>query len=350
MRCARCGLQNDAGLTRCRRCSFALVTQASRPSSRETEHGSEMAARMGPKPSREQARGQAAVSRRPVVLKCAAAVLLIVTGAGATWVAYERPWSDEPRSQSGAAADPSVPPRTQRSTVPMPVSSDDLERAIGRRIIVEGGDSPRSVVCPQDLQPALGETSTCRVVDGGGDDLTVSVRTTSLDGGTVQYGFAIDPALLEVPSPSPKETPSYAEQVRTAGIRLEKLRLQDVARLPLDGRWAAQLSSKSEGIVDPLQLAANGSHTFRGPDILKEHLILRSDSRFADSDIVLVTGSDFGQESTYNGKPFWITLALRSFSSSADVIQWCAANFPLLSGDELSNSCLPRSLDPPTGP
>lgn len=39
----------------------------------------------------------------------------------------------------------------------------------------------------------------------------------------------------------------------------------------LDGRWVAQLASKTFGISDPLQIAENGSHTSFGIDVLAEH-------------------------------------------------------------------------------
>jgi hypothetical protein len=57
-------------------------------------------------------------------------------------------------------------------------------------------------------------------------------------------------------APAPTRTPEAALTT------LQQRHAASLSRLVLDGRWVAQVASKSIGIVDPLQIAANGTHTF----------------------------------------------------------------------------------------
>ena len=125
------------------------------------------------------------------------------------------------------------------------------------------------------------------------------------------------------------------------------MRLQDVTRLVLDGRYAAQLASKVPGIVDPFQVAANGSHTFYATDILVEHVEVRNAALGAP--VLLVLSTDFGNRSRYNGEPLWVTLAMLGYPTADAVTAWCQAQLPQLSGEALRNRCLPRRMDPPRG-
>ncbi|MGH4020785.1 MAG: hypothetical protein ACRDT0_16480, partial [Pseudonocardiaceae bacterium] len=126
--------------------------------------------------------------------------------------------------------------------------------------------------------------------------------------------------------------------------QLETLRQWDVASVRFDGQWVAQLASKKVGTVDLLQVASNGSHTFYAQDILAEHL----DHRHGDNlgaDVILLLTTDYG--TTYQEEPLWVTFALGPFGSSDDVRAWCSSRFPELSGDVLTNACVPRQLEPP---
>ena len=128
---------------------------------------------------------------------------------------------------------------------------------------------------------------------------------------------------------------------------LTSLRTQSLAVVPLDGRWVAQLSSKSVGITDPLQTAANGTHTFYAADILAELQDLHA-AVGGSAALYLLWATDFGKRSTApDGSPYWTTLADGGFSSQDDVTAWCAATFPGLTADQLANQCAPRQLNPP---
>jgi hypothetical protein len=144
-------------------------------------------------------------------------------------------------------------------------------------------------------------------------------------------------------SPAPTNGPTDEEQ---AVGNLETQRAFDAARVPLDGRWVAQVASKYVGISDPLQTAANGSHTFYAVDIWLESRAALN--KVADpSQVYLLSGTDFGRTSTGpGGVPFWITLIDGGFRSEADVNAWCATAYPELTSEQLANTCAARTLSP----
>jgi hypothetical protein len=109
----------------------------------------------------------------------------------------------------------------------------------------------------------------------------------------------------------------------------------------------AQVASKSVGITDPLQVAANGTHTFYAVDILAESRA--AVATVGDPSSVLVLQSvDFGKRShATDGRPYWVTLVDAGFSSSDDVDLWCARTYPTLTAEQLANSCAARTLTPP---
>lgn len=127
---------------------------------------------------------------------------------------------------------------------------------------------------------------------------------------------------------------------------LEALRAASLSRLILDRRWVAQVASKSVGITDPLQTAANGTHTFYAVDILVESRAVTSG--VAASSVLVLRSDDFGRRSfADDGQPYWVTVVDVGFGSSDEVTAWCARTYPTLSPEELENACAPRTLAPP---
>jgi hypothetical protein len=129
--------------------------------------------------------------------------------------------------------------------------------------------------------------------------------------------------------------------------RLGAMRSASLQGLVLDERWVAQVASKSIGIVDPLQTAANGTHTFYAADILAESEAALTTVGTPYS-VLLLQATDFGKRSVApDGQPYWVTLVDAGFGSADDVDLWCSRTYPALSADELANACAPRTLSPP---
>ncbi|OWV04282.1 hypothetical protein B5D80_20445 [Micromonospora wenchangensis] len=127
---------------------------------------------------------------------------------------------------------------------------------------------------------------------------------------------------------------------------LHRLHDQDLPTVNLDGRYVAQLASKSEGIVDPRQQAANGSHTFYASDILAEHLRLRVEFG-TEVPVVLLLSTDYGQQQRHGNQPLWLTFAVLPEGSKESVASWCGGHFAQLTEEARQNLCVPRRLRPP---
>lgn len=183
----------------------------------------------------------------------------------------------------------------------------------------------------------------------GGVPLPLPTRSTAGQGSGPD---ATAPSPTDTSGPTDASSPSGPPSPETTAQRearaldtLNSLHEQDRAQVVFSGQYAAQLASKVVGIVDPLQIAANGTHTFYASDILTEHLALRQgDNRGAS--VVLLLSTDYGKGQLYQGQPLWITFALGPFDSAAAVNSWCTARFPQLSGDALADQCTSRRLDP----
>jgi hypothetical protein len=144
---------------------------------------------------------------------------------------------------------------------------------------------------------------------------------------------------------SSEQTAPTPDPEQAALGELERLRSQDLQSVSLQGQWAAQIASKVPEIVDPKQTTQSGSHLFTAADILAEHLSLRNGDNLGAT-VILLKSIDYGKRQTYAGQPLWVTFAEGSFSGSADVLSWCSRRFPDLSGDILTNACVPRQLKP----
>ncbi len=164
-------------------------------------------------------------------------------------------------------------------------------------------------------------------------------RAADTSGGDVQTPPAATPG-------SSESTTEAAEA--TALDTLNRIHSQDLATVQLDGRYVAQLASKSVGIVDALQTAAAGSHVFLASDILAEHEALRGGDN-AGARVVLLLSTDYGAQQLYQGQPLWVTFAIADFASADAVDAWCANRFPTLSGDAMANQCVARRLEPVHG-
>jgi hypothetical protein len=169
---------------------------------------------------------------------------------------------------------------------------------------------------------------------------------------------SISPLATSGPStPTSQQTSSAAStsalpagDSETAAVQaLNRLRADSLSRVRLDGRWVAQVASKSVGITDPLQTTRNGSHTFAASDILAESTAAQSAAP-SPSDVYVLWSTDFGKHSTApDGSPYWVTVVDDGFSSATDVQAWCARTYSSLSPAVLADTCAPRTLDPSHG-
>jgi len=159
---------------------------------------------------------------------------------------------------------------------------------------------------------------------------------TSIPATSAEASPAITPSAVAVPAtPTPTPTPIVDPAV-AAKVKLEALVAKDAATT-VRGQWVAQLSSKSEGIVDTTLQPG----PFTVPDILAEHLRLRSDPGYG-SLVRLVHLGDWGSLAA-PASPMWVTVADINVSSSAEVTAWCEAQFSQR-GKALDNVCFPRQL------
>ena len=183
---------------------------------------------------------------------------------------------------------------------------------------------------------AAGSTSDDRPGASSADNAPREPQNLPVDGQEGGVDLEEEPTIAATESVDPEETALSA---------LRELNSQDLLTVPIEGQYAAQLASKTVGIVDPNQIAANGSHTFYAQDILAEHNRLRQE--FTDeARVVLLLSTDYGRQQLYEGQPLWVTFALLPDSSREEVAAWCARQFPSLSTAALENQCVPRRLNP----
>jgi len=167
------------------------------------------------------------------------------------------------------------------------------------------------------------------------------------NGGALPGGASVGgaPTASAVPTTSAPATPTAMTE-QQALTELQTLRSASLPRLVTDDRWVAQVASKSVGITDPLQTAANGTHTFYAVDILAD-----SEAQTASvpaSSVLVLQSTDFGKRSySSDGQAYWITVVDEGFGSSEQVKAWCASTYPSLTPEQLANACAARTLSPP---
>ena len=262
--------------------------------------------------------------------------------------AAPRPVAPPPRapvSGAGMVPAPAVPPPAGPTVVP--VYPSQAKGGGGRRVLaalavlllVGAGagvtwflmrdDAPETSAAPSTYGAPL--TSSPADDDEGSSDSSPSSAPTTTDA-----------------APSTSETPTPTAMTEADALaELQSLRSASLSRLVLDDRWVAQVASKSVGITDPLQVAANGTHTFYAVDILIESQAALG--TVADPyDVYVVQSTDFGKRSfAPDGQAFWVTLVDAGFGSSDQVQAWCARTYPMMTAEELANACAPRTLAQP---
>ena len=255
--------------------------------------------------------------------------------------------------------------RSSRTSTPVDVAS---AARVGSLVRDESGTAPvgrrrRTLVLAGALAAVVvgGAFAVAQGMDGGdgtSSGPTVSTSTTAVPSTTTSTSTSSSsPSSSSSTSTTPPPPASTTATRRDASVtnaqalaQLDAMRRGDASRVAgmLDGRWVAQLSSKSDGITDPLQTTASGSHTFRWTDILREVRALRGNADFGP-DVVTLLSTEFGNTSTWRGKPLYVTVADEEFDSAASVDDWCASTFPALSDEQRANACAARRLTAPDG-
>jgi hypothetical protein len=165
---------------------------------------------------------------------------------------------------------------------------------------------------------------------------------SSLPGGA---SVSSAPSNTSAPTAGAPATPTAMTEPQ-ALAQLQTLRSSSLPRLVTDDRWVAQVASKSVGITDPLQTAANGTHTFYAVDILAESQAVTQ--KAPASSILVLQSTDFGKRSyAGDGQAYWITVVDGGFGSSDQVKAWCAQAYSSLTAEQLADTCAPRTLSPP---
>jgi hypothetical protein len=154
------------------------------------------------------------------------------------------------------------------------------------------------------------------------------------------------PAAASSPAASPSPANGSEQDALT---ELQSLRDASLAWIQLDGRWVAQVASRSVGSTDPQMTAANGTHTFLADDIVRENWAVDAALNGAGT-VWELWATDFGTRATApDGSPLWTTLVDAGFGSADDVTAWCATAYPGLTPDQLAHRCTPVQLTPPHG-
>ena len=191
-----------------------------------------------------------------------------------------------------------------------------------------------------DTAPAAEAPSDTQTTDGFGGGVPPATDTPTAEAPTT------DAQTTEATATEAPTTEATTDPEQEALARLEDLSRQGSTQVSPTGQFAAQLASKTPGIADRFQTAADGSHTFQATDILREFTTLRDDPRNGDATVVLLKSTDYGKRQLYNGKPLYVTFALRDFAGRQAVLDWCARRFPDLTGDGLADQCAARRLTP----
>lgn len=152
-------------------------------------------------------------------------------------------------------------------------------------------------------------------------------------------------------APEPQQTPTPVATADTASVEaaalteLTSLAAADGPRADRNGQWVAQLASKWVGVEDLRLTTVSGSHVFQAVDILAEHQQLRA--RFPNYEVVLLDSRTYGKRRHHDGEAIWVTMVVnQGFTSEEQVLAWCGAQYPGLTGKDLLNNCMPNRLNP----
>lgn len=147
---------------------------------------------------------------------------------------------------------------------------------------------------------------------------------------------------------TPSSQPT-TDPIADARAKLASTYTVDRSKFAPQDQWVIQLDSKWHGIVDPNQIAGDGSHTFQVTDIWSSYQRLRA--AYGDR-VLLIQSTDLGKQVAFPTKPssevLWtVVFDPGSLKSQEAANAWCRGAFPGVSGDALANLCYPRRATVP---
>ncbi|MBK7723156.1 MAG: hypothetical protein IPI32_13310 [Austwickia sp.] len=248
-------------------------------------------------------------------------------------------------TESAAIGQPPAGPSARVLTAIIAVLATSL-LALGLWWVTQRPGTPNQAVSPPTSAPTQADPAPS--APSASASVPVPPPTPALPSGGVSTTAAPTMGPTTGPTTGPGTAPvtpsASAPDPQQSLAELRTVREGSVDGLNLDGHWAAQLASKYDGVVDPLQTAGNGGHTFRYPDILAEYEQLRASH---GESTILLNGSDFGRQGGRT-KQTWVTLYDGGFASAQEARTWCTRAFPALTGQALANRCVPRALTAPS--
>lgn len=177
---------------------------------------------------------------------------------------------------------------------------------------------------------------------GSGSVVTVTATASAASPGSSSAPAGATTSTTTAPASTTTTDPAAA-----AGQSLAAARARSLNGLSKNGRWVLQLASKADGTTDPRQTTANGSHTFHLPDIVAQFDQLSTGATAAGMTPLVLLASDFGTTQSPGSNALWVLLAdPGGLTDRAAAVSACQRLFPTLTGKDLDNSCLPRTLVP----
>ncbi len=216
-----------------------------------------------------------------------------------------------------------------------------------------GGDGPDTVATASAAPSESPEKNRTCVGRRGADDPTETSEAAKPEEASASPSPSAAAGSGDASSPTADATPAEQE---TAGVSDEDalLALHDGAAraegtLPPDGSFIAQLSSKYPGVEDKSQTSADGDHVFSANDIVAEYQKLAN--QFGSDKVVVVRATHFGKQVDYpnldDPNNMFVIFYNGGFKTREDAENWCSAEFPGKSGEDLNAVCYVREFVPP---
>lgn len=72
------------------------------------------------------------------------------------------------------------------------LSKDEVANTVAEKLAAQTGQPKPDVTCPDDLAGKVGTSLRCKLTATDGTSFGVTVKVTSVEGGTIHYGIEVD--------------------------------------------------------------------------------------------------------------------------------------------------------------